>query len=84
MQNVMKRLHIPFIDIFCAESGSKITHRVNKVSNNFTVDMDAKFYETCSYFIFCKYRLTLVDFWRIFSHTEAHSSLDEYDCQRQI
>ena len=53
--------------MFCAESRSKITPSVKKVANNFTVEMDAEYYETCSHFIFCKYHLTFVHFWKILS-----------------
>jgi len=37
----MKLLIYPYSRVFCAESGSKITSRVKKVANNFTVEMDA-------------------------------------------
>ena len=38
----MKRPHIPLFKIFCAEAVSKITPRIKKVANNFTVEMDAE------------------------------------------
>ena len=46
----MKRPHILLFKIFRAESGSKITPRFKKVANNFTVEMDAEEYETCSFY----------------------------------
>ena len=51
MQNVMKRPHIPLFKIFfCAESVSKMTPRVKKVANNFTVEMDAEYHETRAFY----------------------------------